>query len=352
MVKKTSKKEAVAPEADIPGLHPAVKGLLNKYEDSLLALGTVDISVRKTSTGIATLDYALMGGTPMNKIIEISSLDAGAGKTSLALKMCAELQRAYPTKIVVYADSESALDDVLAYKIYGLDKARTFVVRPDQNIGAEVMVDIVIDAAMNPGVCAVVLDSVTGLVTEKEMKNEGSDLAVSPVAQLLGQRIKKLNSRQDPNGAPVIFVNQSRRTIGPQQQGGGKIVTSGGKALEFYPSLRMRLARIESIKESKDGPEIGFEVQCLVTKARHSNRNATCTWSVIYGPEGISSARAVAMMALQQGIITRSGSWYNFNDRKWQGLNAVLETFNSEPEFMRLISDSIVYSTNESVDTE
>lgn len=322
-----------------------VARILTKFSNKLLPIGELDLSVKKIPTNIFTLDAALMGGIPMNKLIEIAG-DSGTGKTSLALHICKQLQKAYPDKAVAYLDAESAVDDVMALNIYGLDRNRTFIARPDQNVSAEDLVDIMVDAAFDPAFCAVVLDSVAGLVTEEEMSKQASDISISPVAKLLGRNIKKMNSRQNPDGAAVLLLNQNRRTIGPALAGGGKIITTGGQALEFYPSLRLRLRRIASVQDTKDGPEVGFITRCLTVKARHSHNHVTCDWSVIYGSEGISTIRAVVTMALDQGIIKQSGSWFQVLDKeKCQGLPKMIELLRDNPELLEAVQNSIVFKT-------
>jgi recombination protein RecA len=311
-----------------------IAALIEKH-GALVKIGESDLSVRKVATGIWTLDETLSGGIPMAKITEIHGA-AGAGKTSLACKIGASMQAHYPERYVVYIDAESALDERLAMEIYGLDPERTLIVRPDIEVTAEKLMDILVDSAMNPGVCTVVLDSVAGLVTEGEMKRQGKDVMVAPVATLLGRTIKKLSSRQDPEAAAVLLLNQMRYAIGNTG-----ITTPGGSAVEFYPSLRLRLRRGDPVKQSEE--EIGFICRCQVMKARYSPNRLVTGWSVIYGEEGISTLRSIVTVAMDQGLIVQKGAWFSITglDLKWQGMEKLLEALRSDASTHKFVVDNL-----------
>lgn len=325
---------ATKKKAPAEGNSPLDK-LLDKHE-SLKKLGDYDLSVRKVPTGIWTLDDTLAGGIPMGKVIEIHG-GGGSGKTSLACLISAAFQREFPDKSVVYIDAESALDEFLAIEMYGLDPERTLLSRPDIDNTAEILMDQLVDAAMNPGVSLVILDSVAGLVTDAEMKKKAGDLTVAATASLMARTVKKLCSRQDPNAAPVIFLNQIRHAIG-----NSGITTPGGSSMEFYPSLRLRLRRGDPVKDGEE--EIGFSCRCQVMKARYSRNRLVTGWSVIYGPEGISTLRSIVTVAMAQKLIVQNSSWFSIagqDGKKWQGMEKMLDAIREDPELQQFIIDNL-----------
>lgn len=320
-----------------------ISRILEKHK-GILSLGEIDLKVVKVPTGIWTLDETLMGGIPMSKITEIHG-GGGAGKTSLACLIGAAMQRAYPTKHVLYIDAESALDDFLAMEVYGLDPERTLIFRPDLDNTAEKLLEALLDCAMSPDFSCVILDSVAGLVTGGEMKlKPGESGSYAPLASLLGAQIKKLSSRQDPEAAAVLLLNQQRKDMQ------GFITTPGGSSVEFYPSLRLRLKRGEPVKETKDSPEVGFTCRCQVTKARYSRNRLITGWAVIYGEEGISTLRSIVTVAMEQGLIVQNASWFSIKGmegKKWQGMTKMLDALRDDQELLDFVKDNLqtVYAT-------
>ena len=316
------------------GVSPALTRLLEKHP-GIMALGEVDLNVRKVATGIWTLDQTLNGGIPMARITEIHG-SGGAGKTSLACMIGAAMQKAYPERYVLYIDAESALDEILGIEIYGLDPKRTVILRPDMVYTAEKLMDALVDASLCPDFCCVILDSVAGLVTANEWARDAAEILVAPIATLLGRTIKKLSARQDPEAAAVILLNQQRHAIG-----NAGITTPGGSAMEFYPSLRLRLRRADPIKEGEQ--EIGFSCRCQVVKARYSRNRLVTSWAIIYGDEGISTLRAIVTVAMSQGLIKQSGSWFQLlgTDMKWQGMSKMIEALRADVTLFDFVKDNL-----------
>jgi len=329
----------MAPRAKKPDEGSGSAALISKLladHKCMIRLGETDLNVRKVPTGIYTLDSALQGGTPMAKITEIHGA-AGCGKTSLACLIAASIQKEYPDRYAVYIDAESALDEMLAMQIYGLDPERTLIVRPDIDITAETLMDVLVDSAMNPAVCVVVLDSVAGLVTEGEMKKSAGEVTMAPLATLLGRTIKKLSSRQDPEAAAILLLNQVRHAMQT-----GAITTPGGSPVEFYPSLRLRLRKGDPVKAGTE--EIGFTCRCQVVKARYSRNRLVTGWAIIYGEEGISTLRAIITVAMEQGLIKQSGSWFNITGmegKKWQGMENMLDAIKLDEELFQFLKDNL-----------
>jgi recombination protein RecA len=168
------------------------------------------------------------------------------------------------------------------------------------------------------------------------MKRQGKDVMVAPVATLLGRTIKKLSSRQDPEAAAVLLLNQMRYAIGNTG-----ITTPGGSAVEFYPSLRLRLRRGDPVKHSEE--EIGFTCRCQVMKARYSRNHLVTGWSVIYGEEGISTLRSIVTVAMDQGLIVQKGAWFSITglDMKWQGMEKLLEALRSDASTHKFVVDNL-----------
>ena len=331
---------APAPESSFS----LIKQLMDKHK-CLMPMGSVDLNVRKVPTGIWTLDETLSGGIPLAKITEIHG-SGGAGKTSLACLIGASFQRAYPEKIVVYIDTESALDEHLAMTIYGLNPKRTVLARPDANFTAEKLMDALLDAAHDSNVSLVILDSVAGMVTAAEGVRDSGEVLVAPLASLLGRTLKKLNNRPDPEAATVLLLNQQRHGIGPN----AGITCPGGSAVEFYPSLRIRLKRGDYVKAGEQ--EIGFTCRATVTKARYSRNRVVTGWSVIYGDEGISTLRAIVTVATEQGLVVKNGAWFNIVgvDRKWHGMENMLEALRTDDSLFSFLRDNLqVQYTTEAV---
>jgi len=309
---------------------------LREKHKCLIPLGEIDLNVRKVPTGIWTLDETLNGGIPVAKITEIHGA-GGAGKTSLACLIGAAFQKAYPNKGVIYIDTESALDDNLAMTIYGLDRTRTLLVRPDADFAAEELMDTLLGGAFDPECSLVILDSVAGLVTHAENDRTAGEVLVAPIATLLGRTLKKLNQRPDPDAATILLLNQQRHAIG-----NAGITCPGGSAVEFYPSLRLRLRKGDPVKDGDQ--EIGFTCRATVTKARYSRQRVVTGWSVIYGEEGISTLRAIITVALQQKLIKQAGSWFSIEGlegAKWQGMEKMLDAIRADESLLSFVRDNL-----------
>lgn len=329
-------------------LHPAALELLkafSKQYGSEVAKCLADnedfFRVTKIPTGIPSVDKAWSGGLPQGKIVEIYGPE-GSGKTSLALHIISKIlsDPANKHKIAIFYDIENAVDYEMAATKYGIDAKRFILVPSTSGAGAERYLDMLLESATNDGVCVVALDSVAALVVQKDLEKslfEGTMAAKR--AALLHQALRVLDAR-GPESCPVLLLNQLQDKINGMGYG-ETTTTPGGRGMKHYPSLRAKLTRIQSLKNSK-GEETGFIVQLKSAKARYSKPNATALFTIDY-LLGIDVVTATAEMALTVGLIKKSGTWYtlSINDQKYQGMAAVVKALRDDPKLYEDLNNNL-----------
>jgi len=276
-------------------------------------------SVPCFSTGILSLDEAIgAGGIPRGRITEIFG-DESTGKTTLALQVVAEVQR--QGGICVYVDAENALDLSLASRI-GVDVDSMIISQPDTG---EQGLDIVERFVQSGAVDLVVVDSVAALVPRSELEGDIGDSHVGLQARLMSQALRKMSGMVSKSGTAVIFINQIRMKIGVLF--GSPETTSGGKALPFYSSLRIRLSGGEQIKKGDQLVGRFVRAKCVKNKIAPPFRQASFR---IYFGTGISRASGLIDLALQRGVIVKSGSWLTYGERRWQGEANFIEAVDAD----------------------
>lgn len=257
------------------------------------------------STGSLSLDLALgVGGLPRGRVVEIFGPEA-SGKTTLALHVIAEAQKAGGT--AVFIDAEHALDVQYAKRL-GVDVDKLLIAQPDTG---EQALDIAEELVRSSAVDVIVIDSVAALVPKAEIEGEMGDAHMGLQARLMSQAMRKMTATISKSNTTVIFVNQIRMKIGVMF--GNPETTTGGNALKFYSSVRLDIRRIASIKQGQD--VIGSRTKVRVVKNKVAPPFREVEFDLIHG-EGISREGDVLDLAVEKNIVEKSGTWYTYKDKR------------------------------------
>ena len=275
------------------------KGAIMKLGDT--AYQKVDV----IPTGCLTLDMALgIGGIPRGRIIEIYGPES-SGKTTVSLHMVAEAQKAGGR--AAFIDAEHALDPIYAEKL-GVDIKSLYVSQPDNG---EQALNICETLIRSGAFDIVVVDSVAALTPKAEIDGEMGDNQVGLQARMMSQALRKMTSVSSKSGTAVIFIIQLREKIGVMF--GNPETTTGGKALKFYASVRLDVRKTDTIK---DGANIvGNRTKVKVVKNKLAPPFKVAEFDIMYG-QGVSQTGCILDMALQLGLVKKSGAWFSYNDEK------------------------------------
>ena len=257
------------------------------------------------STGCLSLDVALgVGGVPKGRIVEIYGPES-SGKTTLALHIVAEAQKA--GGFAAFIDAEHAVDPDYSKKL-GVNTEELLISQPDTGEQAlEICETLVRSGALD----VIVIDSVAALVPRAELEGDMGDAHVGLQARLMSQALRKLTGTVSRSNTTVIFINQIREKIGVMF--GNPETTPGGRALKFYSSIRMEIRRITTIK---DGAEmVGSRVRVKVVKNKVAPPFKKCEFDIMYG-QGISFIGDIIDLAVEGNIVEKTGAWYSYDDMK------------------------------------
>ena len=290
------------------------------------------MNVEHIKTGSLTLDGALgIGGIPKGRIVEISGPES-SGKTTVALHCVAEAQKAGGT--AAFIDVEHALDPVYAANL-GVDIDSLLVSQPDSGEQALEIADALVRSG---AIDIIVIDSVAALVTRAEIEGEMGDNHVGQLARLMSQALRKLTGSLSKANCAAIFINQLREKIGVMY--GNPEVTTGGRALKFYSSVRIDVRKGEPIK---DGSEIiGNNTRVKIVKNKVAPPFKTAEFDILYG-KGICHTGEIIDAGVELGIIKKSGAWFYYGEtRLGQGRDKAKQLFEDNPELAAEIEEKIM----------
>ena len=300
---------------------------------SVMKLGTsgMNLDIQAISTGSLGLDVALgIGGLPKGRIVEIYGPES-SGKTTLALHVVAEAQKAGGA--CAFVDAEHALDPVYAKKL-GVNIDELLISQPDAGEQALEIADTLVRYG---AISVLVVDSVAALVPRAELEGDMGDSHMGLQARLMSQALRKLTSSISKSNCLVIFINQIRQKIGIMF--GNPETTSGGNALKFYASVRLDIRRIGAIKDKDD--IIGNQTRVKVVKNKVAPPFRTVEFDIMYG-EGISKNGEIVDLGVSAEIIEKSGSWFSYNEQRiGQGRENVKRFLAENTDIAKEIEDKI-----------
>jgi recombination protein RecA len=288
-------------------------------------------SVASISTGALALDLALgVGGVPRGRIVEIFGPES-SGKTTLALHIIAEAQKA--GGLAAFIDAEHALDPTYAQAI-GVDLENLYFSQPDNGEQALEIADTLVRSG---ALDVVVIDSVAALVPRAEIEGEMGDSHVGLQARLMSQALRKLSGSLSRSGTTAVFINQLREKIGVMF--GSPETTPGGRALKFYSSVRLDIRRIGALKIGNDA--VGNQTRVKVVKNKVAPPFKTVEFDVMYG-EGISREGSLLDVGIEHDVVQKSGAWFAYGDeRLGQGRENAKQFLKENYEVRERIFDDI-----------
>jgi recombination protein RecA len=310
---------------------------------SVMKLGSKGavVQIESVSTGSLGLDMALgIGGLPRGRVIEVFGPES-SGKTTLALHVVAEVQKAGGT--AAFVDAEHALDPSYAQKL-GVNLDELLVSQPDAGEQALEITDTLVRSG---AVDIIVIDSVAALTPRAELEGEMGDSLPGLQARLMSQALRKLTGSISKSKCIVLFINQIRMKIGVMY--GSPETTTGGNALKFYASVRLDIRRTGSIKVRDE--IVGNNVRVKVVKNKVAPPFREVEFDIIYG-EGISKLGEIIDLGVKAGVVEKSGSWFSYNSQRiGQGRENVREFLKQNRDIADQIENA-VRSRSEKVSEE
>ena len=323
----------------VKNLEQALQQIEKQFgKGAIMKFGETEVQkVEAIPTGCLTLDIALgIGGIPRGRIIEIYGPmifygPSGTGKTTVALHMIAETQK--QGGMAAFIDAEHALDPYYAQAL-GVQINDLYIAQPDSG---EQALNITETLVRSNSIDLIVVDSVAALTPQAEIDGEIGDSSVGLQARLMSQAMRKLTAICNKSRCSIVFINQLREKVGVIY--GSPEVTTGGKALKFYSSVRIDIRKADTIK---DGAEvIGNRTKARIVKNKVAPPFKVAEFDILFG-KGISLAGCVLDVATDMGLVEKSGSWYSYNDEKiGQGRDKTLDYLNKNPDVFNEINEKV-----------
>lgn len=299
---------------------------------SVMSLGqTAALNIESIPTGSFSLDLALgVGGVPKGRIVEIYGPES-SGKTTVALHIVAESQKR--GGVAAFIDAEHALDPSYA-KNLGVDVDSLLISQPDNGEQALEITEMLVRSG---AIDVIVVDSVAALVPKQEIEGEMGDSHVGLHARLMSQALRKLAGIIAKTSCVAIFINQLREKVGVMY--GNPEVTTGGRALKFYSSVRLDVRRIETLKTGSEA--YGSRTRVRVVKNKVAPPFKEAEFDLIYG-QGINREGEIIDIAVKLGVIQKSGSWFSYEgQRLGQGRDKAKELIFSHPDLQAEIEKKV-----------
>ena len=311
-------------------------------QGAIMKLSDSGMDVETISTGSISLDLATgVGGVPRGRIVEVFGPES-SGKTTLALHMVAEAQKAGVK--AAFIDAEHALDPVYA-KNLGVRIEELLVSQPDTGEQALEICDML---ASSGAIDIIVIDSVAALVPKAEIQGDMGDTHVGLQARLMSQALRKLTGTVNKTNTCVVFINQLREKVGVMF--GNPEVTTGGRALKFYSSMRFDVRRIETIKQGDR--MLGNRTRVKIVKNKVAPPFKRAEFDIMYG-KGISKSGDVLDCAVEAGIVSKAGSWFSYNgERIGQGRENVKQYLEDNPDLMEELTQKLRDAVREKKEAE
>ena len=331
-------KEVAAQAADINASKlKALQATIDKIEKdfgkgTIMKLGEQpQWDVQVIPSGSVALDHALgIGGYPRGRIVEIYGPES-SGKTTLAIHAIAQAQKT--GGIAAMIDAEHAFDRTYA-KALGVNLETLLISQPDNG---EQALEIADNLIRSGAIDIVVIDSVAALTPKAEIEGEMGDNKVGLQARLMSQALRKLTANIAKTNTCCIFINQLREKIGVMF--GNPETTTGGNALKFYASVRIDVRRTTQLKDGEEA--LGNRTRVKVVKNKMAPPFKKAEFDIVFG-EGISRVGEIIDLGVEYGVITKSGSWFSYNDQKLaQGREAVKQLLKDNPELCDEIEDKV-----------
>ena len=311
-------------------------------QGAIMKLSDSGMDVETISTGSISLDLATgVGGVPRGRIVEVFGPES-SGKTTLALHMVSEAQKAGGK--AAFIDAEHALDPVYA-KNLGVRIEELLVSQPDTGEQALEICDML---ASSGAIDIIVIDSVAALVPKAEIQGDMGDTHVGLQARLMSQALRKLTGTVNKTNTCVVFINQLREKVGVMF--GNPEVTTGGRALKFYSSMRFDVRRIETIKQGDR--MLGNRTRVKIVKNKVAPPFKRAEFDIMYG-KGISKSGDVLDCAVEAGIVSKAGSWFSYNgERIGQGRENVKQYLEDNPDLMEELTQKLRDAVREKKEAE
>ncbi len=303
-------------------LDETLKGLEKRWgKGSVMRMGEASAaSMDVIPTGSLSLDAALgVGGYPRGRVVEVYGPES-SGKTTLALHAIAEVQRR--GGVAAFIDAEHALDVSYAAKL-GVDVDQLLVAQPDHG---EQALEIAESLVRSGAVDLVVVDSVAALVPQAELTGDMGDQHMGLQARLMSQALRKITAVTSRTGSIVLFINQVRQKIGVTF-GNGE-TTTGGNALKFYASVRLDIRRIGAVKKGEE--HVGNKTRIRVVKNKLAPPFKAVEVEIMYG-RGVCRVGELIARVEEEGLLSRSGSWYSIGEERWQGRESMRDQLLTDP---------------------